>query len=62
MMIPETNIPNPFPIFPTNIWPRPSRANIPPINAMTAAVPGLLYGSGSTIGLFCVVDPTCCCC
>jgi hypothetical protein len=42
MMNPETNIPNPFPIFPTNIWPRSSRANIPPINAMSAAVPGLL--------------------
>ena len=39
MMIPETNIPNPFPIFPRNIWPRPSRTNIPPINAMSAAVP-----------------------
>ena len=37
MMIPEINIPIPLSTFPTYIWPRPSRANIPPINAMSAA-------------------------
>ena len=42
MMIPEINIPIPLSTFPTYIWPRPSRATIPPINAMSAAVPGLL--------------------
>ncbi len=49
MMIPEISIPIPFPTFPTYIWPIPSKPNIPPINAMSAAVPGLLYGSWSTI-------------
>ena len=45
MMIPDISIPIPLPTFPIYIWPRPGRAKIPPINAISAAVPGLLYGN-----------------
>jgi len=42
MTMPDINIPIPLPTFPIYIWSRPSRANIPPINAISAAVPGFL--------------------
>ena len=57
-MIPETSITIPLPIFPTYIWPIPGKPNTPPINAISAAVPGLLYGSCSTTDLLLrMVDP-----
>jgi len=46
---PSINNPIPSPTFPTYIWPIPGKANIPPMNAISAAVPGFLYGNCSII-------------